>query len=382
MTSLLLSPHNDDAELFACFTLLRERPHVVVVLRSANQAQFGISAETREAETAAAMEILGCSWEQWPYLDNQADWAAIRARLEALRKSGVDCVYAPAIQVGGHPAHNRIGELADEVFGDCVTHYLTYTFRGGKSMHGAEVHADAGWVLKKLQALACYRSQIETEQAGCTPHFLRDQREFYDRVLVDPSEMSAVIVTRGDVDLDPILEQLKVFDDVVVWDNSRGGGPDQFVFGRYVGAQLARNDLVYVQDDDALVPIDLLLRSYRRGERLCNMPDGFAHHPNYAHFSLIGWGAIFPRADAVEAFERYHAAGHPPDEEFMRRADVVFTTLAPFRRVDVGHEDLPWATSLNRTYRAGETDFVGSRLRVLEKAVRVRDRATQSSARR
>ena len=38
--------------------------------------------------------------------------------------------------------------------------------------------------------------------------------------MLSPDQVTAVIVTRGDVDLAPVLDSL-IFDDVVVWDNSR-----------------------------------------------------------------------------------------------------------------------------------------------------------------
>jgi hypothetical protein len=35
---------------------------------------------------------------------------------------------------------------------------------------------------------------------------------------IDPGEVSAVLVTRGNVDLSPVLDSL-IFEDVVVWSN-------------------------------------------------------------------------------------------------------------------------------------------------------------------
>ena len=97
--------------------------------------------------------------------------------------------------------------------------------------------------------------------------------------MISPSEVSAVIVTRGDVDLGEILTSVvdAGITSVMVWDNSRPRtvfDRDRKVYGRYIGAQLLSNETVYVQDDDCLVPIAELLAEYEPGERLCNMSAG------------------------------------------------------------------------------------------------------------
>lgn len=183
MIDLFLAPHNDDETLFGAFTLLRRRPHVIVCLRSRVQERYGITATQRERETDAAMQLLGCNWEQWNIRDINADAQDLIQHLRRFDPGAVHRdvhVFAPAIEEGGHHDHNLVGEVARYVFGpERVTHYLTYTRHGGKSEIGAEVYYEPAWVTLKLRALACYRSQIETAAAGCTPHFIRDQREWY-----------------------------------------------------------------------------------------------------------------------------------------------------------------------------------------------------------
>lgn len=180
MTALLFEPHNDDAALFASFLCLRHRPQVVTVLRSAKQTAYGVTAAAREAESVEAVaKVLGCDWEQWPYPDTDPDWAAIGVAMRLIKERlEPDRVFAPAWELTGHEHHNRVALVADEVFdAGQVTHYLTYTI-DGKSTNGLPVPFDLDWVLLKLRALACYRSQIEAPAAGCTEHFLRDQHEY------------------------------------------------------------------------------------------------------------------------------------------------------------------------------------------------------------
>lgn len=178
MTALFLSPHNDDETLFGAFTLLRENPDVIVCLRSQVQEDrgYGITATEREAETDAAMRILGCSWRQWPKLDTDTSWEDVRIWLSAW-VGQYDRIFAPAWEQDGHPQHNAIADAARDVFGpEAITSYMTYT-KNGKSVSELEVVPEAHHVGLKLQALACYHTQYG--HPSCRPHFLRDQREYY-----------------------------------------------------------------------------------------------------------------------------------------------------------------------------------------------------------
>ena len=125
--SVFIAPHNDDETLFGAFTLLRERPHVVVCLRSMVQELrgCGITYRQRERETAAAMRTLGVpSWEQWEIPDSEPDWALLEDRLRSLDAARV---FAPAVETGGHEHHNAIAAIAERAFGGRLTAYLTYT---------------------------------------------------------------------------------------------------------------------------------------------------------------------------------------------------------------------------------------------------------------
>lgn len=172
---LFLSPHNDDAELFGCFTLLREKPHVVICLRCDYQADpaYGAPYEVRESETAAALAVLGVSWEQWAISEANPDWDEMLRSLQELRRMGFDHVWAPKPEPYGHPHHNKIGELALNVW-PRVTQYCLYTL-AGKSV-GVEVPFHPRWVGLKLRALACHQSQAGGQNSH--KYFIRDQREY------------------------------------------------------------------------------------------------------------------------------------------------------------------------------------------------------------
>lgn len=173
MRALLLAPHNDDETLFASFTCLRYRPHVVVCFKSYVN---GVPAETREAETAAAMKILGCSWTQWPLSDVGALDEEVEAFMWGLRDpDDWELVFAPYPHEHGNLQHALIARLADTVFHDVpIRNYLSYA-GGVKPRHGEEVAYEPGWLFLKHAALACYRSAADTPSHR---HFAEDLSEW------------------------------------------------------------------------------------------------------------------------------------------------------------------------------------------------------------
>lgn len=168
MNALLLSPHSDDAALFAAFTCQAHKPLVVTLLNGS---------EEREAEDRKAMEILGCQLEQWMFNDTDPDWESLAAQLSSLNKlERPERVFAPWPEPGGHPQHNQVGELAREVFDGRVTFYTTYRFGGPVTVGPIEVTPEPPWILAKLKSLACYESQILN---GPRRFFMSDLHEYH-----------------------------------------------------------------------------------------------------------------------------------------------------------------------------------------------------------
>ena len=161
--NLLLSPHHDDETLFAAYTLLRHRPHVVVCFDGG--PRYGMP-KVRKAETAAAMGILGCTWEP---LYGQGDLAGALKRFDPVR------VFAPLPESRGNFEHNLAGTVAADLWPDRVTYYTTYTPEGRTTL-GEPVLVEDGWEALKRQALDCYRSQIA--HPGTRPHFFRPLDEY------------------------------------------------------------------------------------------------------------------------------------------------------------------------------------------------------------
>lgn len=187
-TRIFFAPHNDDETLFGAFTIIRYSPTVVVVLRSVKQeGSYGPEAtsKVREAETTRALLELDClDYEQWHYPDDGPDWEAVESSMRLIDdRLKPEMVFAPAWEKDGHAQHNEVAVRVERVFGTRVVSYLTYV-RGSlrsrsldPSIPANEVPFEPDWPVKKLRALACYRSQIALPQTN--PWFLDDTlREF------------------------------------------------------------------------------------------------------------------------------------------------------------------------------------------------------------
>ena len=188
-------------------------------------------------------------------------------------------------------------------------------------------------------------------------------------------EVTACLVTRGDVSIERWLESIPKGWDRVVYDNSMEAG-DLKVYGRYEAIERAMTDVVFVQDDDCILPPEsfkALTAAYTPGVLTANMPAPFREH--YTDSCLIGFGAIFDKDLPFRAFNRITNAAvrSLPDfaEQFGRTCDVYFTALTPDQTwLDVPYENLPWATADTRMYR--QPSHVGERAKALEHARRLR----------
>jgi hypothetical protein len=176
--------------------------------------------------------------------------------------------------------------------------------------------------------------------------------------------VTACLVTRGDHDITEIVESWPAHWEQVIWDNSQER--DMKVYGRYEAIDRAQTDVVFVQDDDCVLPswsFTQLVAAYKPGVLVANMPEPFRAH--YTDSCLLGFGAIFDKRLPWQSFSRLKVNDYPQDFEY--ECDVYFTALAPkMEWVDVQYENLPWATGDDRMYR--RKDHIPNRARALELA--------------
>ena len=71
--------------------------------------------------------------------------------------------------------------------------------------------------------------------------------------MIAVDKVSACLVTRGDCDMQPIIDSLisQGILDIVIWDNSIR--EDMGIYGRYAAIAEAKNKVIITQDDDVIV---------------------------------------------------------------------------------------------------------------------------------
>jgi hypothetical protein len=169
-------------------------------------------------------------------------------------------------------------------------------------------------------------------------------------MLVLPVDVSAVIPTRGDVDLSKILKSIADagITDTVVWDNSKR--ENLKVFARYAAMAECKNDVVYVQDDDIFLPhttIEGIIEAYEPGVITANMSEGWARGRNMLDAVQVGAGAVLDRSIPPKAFAKYDTI-FPRDDFFYLYTDVLVAIPSRIKRVDLPLEVLPWGYAPNR----------------------------------
>jgi len=189
---------------------------------------------------------------------------------------------------------------------------------------------------------------------------------------IQPRDVSAVLVTRGDVDLEPILATLP-FDDVVIWNNSEKA-EDARCYGRFLGIVEAKHEIIYFQDDDIIFREHRALLNHYLPDRITtNMPSPWYEQSGYDEMgcALVGAGSLVPRDLPWPAFGRY-LAEYPYDEQFLTYCDFVHGILTPSQRYDFGYTILPHASAPNRIYtQPGAHD---RKMVMCNRALKLRDR--------
>jgi hypothetical protein len=168
--------------------------------------------------------------------------------------------------------------------------------------------------------------------------------------MLTAADVTAIIVTRGDVDLDPCLETLP-YSRVIIWDN-RKRFTDLKCFGRWAAALEAPTEVVYFQDDDIVFDAhDELLAAYAPKRITCNMPDPWytANQYDVLGQALVGAGALMPRHLALGALAHY-LESYPWDDLFLTYCDFIVGQLVPHKRLDLGYRILPHASGPDRIY--------------------------------
>lgn len=168
-------------------------------------------------------------------------------------------------------------------------------------------------------------------------------------------DVTAIIVTRGNVDLRRILRTLP-YEDVVVWNNSKRD-VDAKTYGRHLALDEAKHSIVYTQDDDIIFNRHQeLLAAYEPGVLAGSMDARWSktaarHVPGgYSDLIFPGAGSVYDARVARDAIGRYLDV-YPDDDFFRLWCDCVVGVLAPHKNVHLPHRVLPCARAAYRVCR-------------------------------
>lgn len=155
-------------------------------------------------------------------------------------------------------------------------------------------------------------------------------------------KVSAVIPTRGDVDLAPIVNKLRSYPEIASIQFVIGDTP----FNRYAAMMKSDAEYFYTQDDDCVTDLRPIIDAYEPLFVVNAMtPQHAAQYPGRQ--TLIGFGALFHRAN-LACFTDYP---WPQDALFYRESDRIFPTVNRCKTVFPDIEILPQANAANRLWK-------------------------------
>lgn len=165
--------------------------------------------------------------------------------------------------------------------------------------------------------------------------------------MIDLTKVSCCLITKEDEYPQQIMDQLKTFGfgEILVHDHSDSP------FNKYRVFAMAKNDLIYYQDDDAICPVKEL--SELSDPNMINVAMKPSHYEAYMGTRMtmgLGWGAIFPK-EILKTLKKYTDV-YGEDELFKRETERILTYLNwPQNRLELPIYDLPSAYAADRLWR-------------------------------
>lgn len=143
------------------------------------------------------------------------------------------------------------------------------------------------------------------------------------------------------------LEQYDFINEILIRDNTK---QNLMGYGRYTTAIKARNDTIYVQDDDCIVDVAKLYKEYDGTKLVNGMKE--SHILAYQGVdSMVGWGALFEKK-WIKVFDKY-ITKYGVDDLIIRESDRLFTAFVPRKTIMMEVDDFPSATADFALYRQG-----------------------------
>ena len=165
---VFLSPHPDDAVLFATYTILREKPLVVTVTHPTFQGDNG---NDRVLEDYTAMRILNTPIAFLGIDEDKLTEEALREKLQMFPSDTV--FYIPEYEKDGNPHHNIVHDTVRRMT-DNYKEYKTYSGWLDRSGDTEVIPTPEELEIKK-RAMQCYQTQI---QNPFTAHYFETYAEY------------------------------------------------------------------------------------------------------------------------------------------------------------------------------------------------------------
>jgi LmbE family N-acetylglucosaminyl deacetylase len=164
----LLSPHSDDEILFTAYTIMREKPVVIILTFPTLQGDNG---NERIMESYKAMKMLGSPVMFLNIPEHEFTEDRLRAELGKLSITD-QRVHVPHLD-GGHKHHDITHKVATEMFWN-ISYYRTYG-KGETRALGWEVEATDEEKELKQKAMNIYQTQINNP---LTAHYFTTLNEY------------------------------------------------------------------------------------------------------------------------------------------------------------------------------------------------------------
>ena len=158
-------------------------------------------------------------------------------------------------------------------------------------------------------------------------------------------KVSAVLLVWKRVESTKILvdqiKKHKQIDEIILWNNNQdieytrdilevdnitiiNSHINKITFGRYLGAALAKNESIFVQDDDwNIKDFEFLYNKFITTENDIIAVCPKTHMRDIERNKFVGWGSIFDKS-ALYVFDKY-IQKYGEDELLYREADLLFT---------------------------------------------------------
>ena len=167
---VFLSPHSDDVILFGAYTIMREKPLVIICTHATMQGDNGYE---RAMESYRAMKMLGASVMFLGIDEDRLTEEILEEKLRFLDDDDYLYLYAPEYEENGNPHHNIVANVAKKMTWRTST-YKTYTGLETRTV-GKEVIPTPEELELKKRAMACYKTQIENPN---TAHYFETYAEY------------------------------------------------------------------------------------------------------------------------------------------------------------------------------------------------------------